>query len=118
MYGDPLHTCKEVSANGDRIEVVGHHARLRIMVSQSRKTGQQQAGCLEKLRPRFDDGRVHVPRACSQPQGAQHIHTRTTEVGDVTGEIVPIAAHMDAARFAFGHGGRSEEHTSELQSPS
>ena len=38
MYGDPLHTCKEVSANGDRIEVEGHHARLRIMVSQSRKT--------------------------------------------------------------------------------
>ena len=39
MYGDPLHTCKEVSANGDRIEVEGHHARHRIMVSQSRKTG-------------------------------------------------------------------------------
>ena len=38
MYGDPLHTCKEVSANGDRIEVEGHHVRLRIMVSQSRKT--------------------------------------------------------------------------------
>ena len=38
MYGDTLHTCKEVSANGDRIEVEGHHARLRIMVSQSRKT--------------------------------------------------------------------------------
>ena len=38
MYGDPLHTCKEVSANGDRIEVEGHHARLCIMVSQSRKT--------------------------------------------------------------------------------
>ena len=38
MYGDPLHTCKEVSANGDQIEVEGHHARLRIMVSQSRKT--------------------------------------------------------------------------------
>ena len=38
MYGDPLHTCKEVSANGDRIEVEGHHARLHIMVSQSRKT--------------------------------------------------------------------------------
>ena len=38
MYGDPLHTCKEVSANGDRIEVEGHHARLHIVVSQSRKT--------------------------------------------------------------------------------
>ena len=38
MYGDPLHTCKEVSANGDRIEVEGHHVRLCIMVSQSRKT--------------------------------------------------------------------------------
>ena len=38
MYGDPLHTCKEVSANGDWIEVEGHHVRLRIMVSQSRKT--------------------------------------------------------------------------------
>ena len=38
MYGDTLHTCKEVSANGDRIEVEGHHAHLRIMVSQSRKT--------------------------------------------------------------------------------
>ena len=38
MYGDPLHTCKEVSANGDRIEVEGHHVRLRIMVRQSRKT--------------------------------------------------------------------------------
>ena len=38
MYGDPLHTCKEVSANGDLIEVEGHHVRLRIMVSQSRKT--------------------------------------------------------------------------------
>ena len=38
MYGDTLHTCKEVSANGDRIEVEGHHARLRIMVSQSRNT--------------------------------------------------------------------------------
>ena len=105
MYGDPLHTCKEVSANGDRIEVEGHHARLRIMVSQSRKTRKQQAGCLEKLRPRFDDGRVHVPRACSQPQGAQHIHTPTTKVEDVTREIAPIAARMDAARFAFGHGG-------------
>ena len=35
---DPLHTCKEVSANGDRIEVEGHQARLCIMVSQSRKT--------------------------------------------------------------------------------
>ena len=38
MYGNPLHTCKEVSANGDQIEVEGHHARLCIMVSQSRKT--------------------------------------------------------------------------------
>ena len=63
MYGDPLHTCKEVSgngdrievegndvrrptlhsckevsSNGDRIEVEGHHVRLRIMVSKSRKT--------------------------------------------------------------------------------
>ena len=38
MSGDPLHTCKEVSANGDRIEVEGHHARLHIMVSRSRKT--------------------------------------------------------------------------------
>ena len=38
MYGDPLHTYKEVSANGDRIEVEGYHARLRIMVRQSRKT--------------------------------------------------------------------------------
>ena len=38
MYGDPLHTCKEVSANGYRIEVEGHHVCLRIMVSQSRKT--------------------------------------------------------------------------------
>ena len=38
MYGDPLHTCKEVSANGDRIEVEGHHVRIRIMVRQSRKT--------------------------------------------------------------------------------
>ena len=38
MYGDPVHTCQEVSANGDRIEVEGHHARLCIMVSQSRKT--------------------------------------------------------------------------------
>ena len=38
MYGNPLHTCKEVSANGDRIEVEGHHARLLIMVSRSRKT--------------------------------------------------------------------------------
>ena len=38
MYGDPLHTCKEVSANGDQIEVEGHHVRLRIMVRKSRKT--------------------------------------------------------------------------------
>ena len=38
MYSDPLHTCKEVLANGDRIEVDEHHARLCIMVSQSRKT--------------------------------------------------------------------------------
>ena len=38
MYGDRLHTCKEVSANGDRIEVEGHHVRLHIIVSQSRKT--------------------------------------------------------------------------------
>ena len=38
MYGDPLHTSKEVSSNGDRIEVEGHHVRIRIMVSQSRKT--------------------------------------------------------------------------------
>ena len=38
MYGDPLHTWKEVSANGDRIEVEGHHARLRITVRESRKT--------------------------------------------------------------------------------
>ena len=38
MYGDPLHTCKEVSANGDWIEVEGHHVHLCIMVSQSRKT--------------------------------------------------------------------------------
>ena len=38
MYDDPLHTCKEVSANGDQIEVEGHHAHLCIMVSQSRKT--------------------------------------------------------------------------------
>ena len=38
MYGDTLHTCKEVSANGDQIQVEGHHARLRIMVSQSHKT--------------------------------------------------------------------------------
>ena len=38
IFGDPLHTCKEVSANGDRIEVEGHHARLCIMVIQSRKT--------------------------------------------------------------------------------
>ena len=38
MYGDPLHACKEVSANGDRIEVEGHYACLCIMVSQSRKT--------------------------------------------------------------------------------
>ena len=37
-YGDLLHTEKEVSANGDRIEVEGHHVSLRIMVSQSRKT--------------------------------------------------------------------------------
>ena len=36
MYGDPLHTCKEVSANGGRIEVEGHHVRLRIKVSQSK----------------------------------------------------------------------------------
>ena len=34
----PLHTCKEVLANGDRIEVEGHHVCLRIMVSKSRKT--------------------------------------------------------------------------------
>ena len=38
MYGDPLHTCKEVSANGDRIKVKGHHVRLHIMVSKPRKT--------------------------------------------------------------------------------
>ena len=57
------------------------------------------------LRPRLDDGRVHVPRACSQPQGGQHIHTRTIEVEDVTREIAPIAAHIDAAQFAFSHGG-------------
>ena len=38
MYGNTLHTCKDVSANGDWIEVERHHARLRIMVSQSRKT--------------------------------------------------------------------------------
>ena len=38
MYGDPLHTCKEVTANGDRIEVEGHHVSLRIMVSKSCKT--------------------------------------------------------------------------------
>ena len=38
MYGDPLHTCKEVSTNGDHIEVEGHHVRLRIMVIQSCKT--------------------------------------------------------------------------------
>ena len=38
MYGDPLHTSKEVSANGDQIEVEGHHVRLRIMVRKSRKT--------------------------------------------------------------------------------
>ena len=38
VHADPVHTCKEVSANGDRIEVEGHHVRLRIMVSQSRKT--------------------------------------------------------------------------------
>ena len=38
MYSDTLHTCKQVSANGDRIEVEGHHARLRIMASESRKT--------------------------------------------------------------------------------
>jgi 2-methylcitrate dehydratase PrpD len=38
MYGDTLHTCKELSANIDRIEVEGHHGCLRIMVSQSRKT--------------------------------------------------------------------------------
>ena len=38
MYGDPLHTYKEVSANGDRIEVEGHHVHHRIMVSKSRKT--------------------------------------------------------------------------------
>ena len=69
MSGDPLHTCKEVSANGGRIEVEGHYVRLRIMVSKSHKTRWQQAGWLEKLRPRFDDGRVHVARACSQPQG-------------------------------------------------
>ena len=38
MYGDPLHTYKEVSANGDRIKVEGHHVCLHIMVSKSRKT--------------------------------------------------------------------------------
>jgi len=48
---------------------------------------------------------VHVLRACSQPQGAQHIHTGTIEVEDVTGEIALVAAHMDVERFAFSHGG-------------
>ena len=38
MYGDPLHTCKEVLANGHQIEVKVHHVRIRIMVRQSRKT--------------------------------------------------------------------------------
>ena len=47
---------------------------------------------------------MHAPRASNQPQGTQHIHTRTIEIEDVTGEIAPIVAHMDAARFAFDHG--------------
>ena len=38
MYGDLLHTCKEVSANGGRIELKDHHVRLCIMVRKSRKT--------------------------------------------------------------------------------
>ena len=36
---------------------------------------------------------------------ALNISIHETEVEDVTGEIAPIAAHMDPARFAFGHGG-------------
>ena len=36
------------------------------------------------------------------------MHTRTTEVEDVTGEIAPIAAHMDAAWFAFDTDGGTE----------
>ena len=62
VHADPVHTCQEVSgdaapidvegndvrrpttylqrksANGDQIEVEGHHAHLRITVSQSLKT--------------------------------------------------------------------------------
>jgi hypothetical protein len=39
MYGDPVHTCKEVSANGGRNKVKGHHVRLCIMLSASHKSG-------------------------------------------------------------------------------
>jgi hypothetical protein len=53
----------------------------------------------------LDDGRVQVPRACSKPHGAEHIHTRTTEGDDVHGEITPAATHTDATRLGLGHGG-------------
>ena len=36
MYVDPLHTCKEVSANGGWIGLEGHDVRLPIMVRASR----------------------------------------------------------------------------------
>ena len=37
VHADPVHTCKEVSANAGRNEVKGHHLRIHIIVSASRK---------------------------------------------------------------------------------
>jgi hypothetical protein len=62
VHVDPLRTCQEVSANGYRIEVEWHDVRLRIMVMMvsivSCEIREQQAGCLEKLKPRLHDGCV------------------------------------------------------------